>query len=114
MIAEGNRLVRPEHLWYNHSPVPLKTISITPRPSSPEGSFVARYELTHSTPGREGTCLSCPLEIRFDAKSSECVLVVKECTGGTPDESLARLAVWLRRLADGVDQRAPSVPVPLG
>lgn len=73
----------------------------------------ATYDLQHWTPGPTGTCLSQPLTLLIESTKTTATLVVEHCEGATPDEALTRMSAWLRRLADGLDQRAPSVQLPV-
>ncbi len=77
------------------------------------GRTTLEFELTHSTPGRDGTILSEPLTLRVSDGHCECELHVTDCKGTTPDETLTRMASWLRRLADGIEERKPSKLIPL-
>lgn len=74
--------------------------SITREPAG----LVAKYEVSHSTPGRDGTTLtaSCTIMIRGKCYAS---LAIDSADGKTPDEALDKMATWLRRLADGIEQR---------
>lgn len=74
---------------------------------------VLNYTVLHSTPGRDGTVLSHPLTLTVGGGGCSCSMEVVGCQGATPDEALDRMAVWLRRLAEGLEKRALSVPVPL-
>lgn len=63
------------------------------------------YTVTHSTPGREGTTLSASLRLYIRPDKSWCEMKVEDCEGADQKEALDRMSVWLRRLADGIDQR---------
>jgi hypothetical protein len=91
--------------------MPLKLTNIERR--EPDG-FRATYNLTHSTPGREGTTLT--EELILDIYPSRPVIAsisIGKCPGFTTEEALIRLSSWLRRLADSLDQRGPSIHLPL-
>lgn len=88
--------------------MPLKLISV----ESTEAGLIARYNLTHSTPGREGTTLEEPLTICIRPDKTWCELTIRECSAANPDEALERLALWLRRLADGIDKRSGALILP--
>ena len=74
---------------------------------------VAKYNLTHSTPGPDGTVLSQPLKLSKLGANWSVELLVENCEAASPDEALARMVVWLRRLADGLENRGTSVALPL-
>lgn len=63
------------------------------------------YTVTHSTPGREGTTLTAYLTLCIRQDKSWCELKVEDCEGTNQKEALDRMSSWLRRLADGIDQR---------
>ena len=63
------------------------------------------YSVTHSTPGREGTTLSANLRLYIRQDKSWCEMRIEDCEGANQREALDRMAVWLKRLADGIDQR---------
>lgn len=63
------------------------------------------YTVTHSAPGREGTTLSANLRLYIRADKSWCEMKIEDCDGANQKESLDRMAAWLRRLAEGIDQR---------
>ena len=90
--------------------MPLQLVTLNALP----GGFVAKYTVRHSTPGREGTTLDSPLTLCVTPGKVWCDIEVKECIGVNPDEALDRMVVWLRRLADGLEDRKPSTPLPLG
>lgn len=71
------------------------------------------YDVEHWTGGPGGTCLSEPLTLDITPSKTTAKLVIEDCEAATPDEALARMAVWLRRLADGIEQRSTSVQIPL-
>ncbi len=73
---------------------------------------VASYEISHSTPGREGTVLTAPLTLSIGRDKTWCALAVNDCAAATPDEAITKLATWLRRLADGLEKRAGTVQLP--
>lgn len=77
------------------------------------GSIRVDYDLTHSTPGRDGTTLRAPLTVFIAAHQTHCRLEIDRCEGLTADESLAKMSAWLRRLADGIDQRGSGLNIPL-
>lgn len=89
--------------------MPLDIITIETLPAG----FVAQYKVRHSTPGRDGTTLTAPLKLAVRADKCWCTLETDECEAATPDEALDRMAAWLRRLADGIEQRKPSTSIPL-
>jgi len=90
--------------------MPLDLVSI----ESHAAGFVASYKIRHSTPGREGTTLTCPLTLCVYPDRTSCVITTDVCEAATPDEALNRMAVWLRRLADGIEDRKASTPIPFG
>lgn len=91
--------------------MPLKLITIESR--EPDG-FRATYEASHSTPGREGTTLKEEIIMDvYPGRPTSLSMSIPECEAPTPDEALARLSGWLRRLADGIDNRGASVSLPL-
>jgi hypothetical protein len=63
------------------------------------------YSVEHATPGRDGTCLKEHLTLFIGPTSSLCAMEITNCEGATHKEALDRMATWLRRLADGIDQR---------
>lgn len=70
------------------------------------------YTVTHSTPGRDGTTLSAGLQLYVRHDKSWCELEVDNCEGANQKEALDRMVLWLRRLADGIEQRR-EVLIPL-
>jgi hypothetical protein len=88
--------------------MPLKLQHIT----AGHAGIVAEYEVSHSTPGREGTFLCAPLTLSIGREKAVCELHITECTAATPDEAIARMADWLRRLADGMEKRTGTVQLP--
>ena len=62
------------------------------------------YSVTHSTPGPEGTTVveSLKLLVRQRCYAS---ITIGPADGNTPAEALGKLAIWLRRLADGIEDR---------
>lgn len=90
--------------------MPLKLTSLT-YGSGP--AIEASYELTHSTPSREGTTLAEPLTLYIRRDQTVVSLQINDCQAATPDEALTKLQSWLRRLADGLEQRGPSVQMPV-
>ncbi len=77
----------------------------------PAGSKLL-YTVSHSTPGRDGTTLSASLSLYIRMDKTWCDMKIEGCEGSTPKESLDRMAAWLRRLADGIDERREiSLPV---
>lgn len=90
-------------------PLELKSVNVISR-----GELRAEYELTHSTPGREGTTLEEPLVLRISPGGHTlCTLHIDDCKGDTTNEALDRMAIWLRRLADGIENRGTLVQIPL-
>jgi hypothetical protein len=75
--------------------------------------LAAKYSLAHSTPGRDGTVLEQTLSLQILPGETTAYLTIPDCKATTPDEALTRLATWLRRLADGIDQRSTSISLPL-
>ncbi len=70
------------------------------------------YDLQHCTAGREGTTLTVPLEMTISDNNTLCEIEIKGCIGTTPDESLDKMATWLRRLAEGIENRNKvSIPI---
>lgn len=90
--------------------MPLQVTSVEVTPGS---QLTAVMDLTHHTPGREGTVLKQQLTLTATRGRSVCELIVDECEGATPDEAMDRMVLWLRRLADGLEQRSPSLALPL-
>lgn len=88
-------------------PLHLKTIEATATGLS------AKYSLTHSTPGREGTVLEQSLTLRITADRCWCEVEVTGCDGPTTDVALDKMAAWLRRLADGLQTRGASLSLPV-
>lgn len=90
-------------------PLELKSVNVISL-----GELRVEYALTHSTPGREGTCLEQPLVLTIrPGGHTLCTLHIDDCTGGTINEALDRMSTWLRRLADGIENRGTSVQIPL-
>lgn len=90
-------------------PLELQSVNVICR-----SELTAKFNVIHSTPGRDGTCLEEPLTLTIQPGGSTlCTLHIDDCKGGTPDEALARMSMWLRRLADGIEQRGTSVLIPL-
>ena len=79
----------------------------------PGNGVELKYTAMHSTGGRDGTTLDQPLTLVLDGKECTCSMEISDCKGATPDEALHRMAGWLRRLADGIEKRGASVPIPL-
>lgn len=63
------------------------------------------YVVSHATPGREGTTLTAYLRLYIRADKSWCEMKVEDCEGVDQKEALDRMATWLRRLAEGIEQR---------
>lgn len=70
------------------------------------------YEISHSTPGRDGTTLTAELVLGIGPERSCCKIDIPECDAPTHGDALGRMASWLRRLADGIEQRK-EVSIPL-
>lgn len=76
------------------------------------GGVKIDYDVSHSIPGREGTTLSANLVLYIRQDKSWCEFKIDSCEGLSSKESLDRMAVWLRRLADGIEQRKEmTIPV---
>lgn len=79
-----------------------------------EGGFIrATYEVKHSTPGAHGTTLSEPMSLFITPHQTKATLNIPDCDAKTPEEAIARMSAWLRRLADGVDEHKTSINLPL-
>ncbi len=64
------------------------------------------YDIEHQKgEGRDGTILSIPLQMTICNDKTLCEIEIKGCYGKNPEESLDKMAVWLRRLADGIEER---------
>ena len=63
------------------------------------------YTVAHTTPGRHGTTLTAPLVLYIQADKTRCEMTLTNCEGANAKEALDRMVHWLRRLADGIDQR---------
>jgi hypothetical protein len=87
-------------------PLTLKSIR------AEQAGVIVQYDVTHSTPGREGTVISMPMTLSIGREKVWCELNIQECTAATPDEAIARMAGWLRRLADGMEARTGNVNLP--
>jgi hypothetical protein len=70
------------------------------------------YLVKHSTPGREGTTLEARLALYIRPDTSWCEMKIEDCEGPSHTEALDKMASWLRRLADGIEQRKET-PIPM-
>jgi hypothetical protein len=77
------------------------------------GFMTVVYEVQHWTPGADGTCLSQDMTLTVSPVKTTAVLNVSDCDAKTPDEALKRMSVWLRRLADGIDEHKDSINLPI-
>lgn len=75
-----------------------------------EGLTVMTYEVSHSTPGREGTTLTC--DLRMEVASPQITtgrckvkLDVFEATADTPKEALEKTISYLQRMIEGIEKR---------
>ena len=74
--------------------------------------FRLDYSVTHSTPGRDGTTLAAGLRLCIRPDKSWCEMRIDDCDGATQKEALDRMSTWLRRLADGIEERKEtSIPL---
>lgn len=80
--------------------------------AAPDGVLTS-YEVTHSTPGRDGTTVKQILEAYIYPHKTKLSLVIDDCEDATPAEALAKMSRWLRRLADGIDEHKGSTNLPL-
>lgn len=71
------------------------------------------YEVAHSTPGREGTKLTADLSLFVRSDKAWCDMKIEGCSGADAKEALDRMVVWLRRLADGIEERK-TLEIPFG
>ena len=79
-----------------------------------DGGFIrVTYEVKHWTPGATGTCLTQPLTLFITPNKTEASMIIPDCEGKTPQESIARMATWLRRLADGIEEHKDSINLPV-
>lgn len=74
-----------------------------------DGLVRLEYVVSHSTLGRDGTTLSAALYLRVTSGWSEAVLMVPECSGSTPQEAIDRLATWLGRLKESIENRTETM-----
>lgn len=63
------------------------------------------YIVEHTTPGRDGTVLSANLRLFLHGDKSWCEIKVEDCQAENQKDALDKMATWLRRLADGIEQR---------
>ncbi len=77
------------------------------------GDLRLTYRAWHSTPGAEGTVVDQIVDMDVRPGKTTVAIAIDECEAPTPDEALQRLSRWLRRLADGIDQRGESIKLPL-
>jgi len=76
------------------------------------GGLKFEYEVAHATPGPEGTTLKANLCLYIRADQSWCEMKIEDCDGPNQKEALDRMAAWLRRLAEGIEQRREtSIPM---
>ena len=72
---------------------------------TPEGLRLV-YEVSHQTPGREGTTVTSPLNLLISSTGKHtCEMHIGDCSDLNVDGALHRMSEWLRRLADGLDER---------
>ena len=86
----------------------MSLINFEPLP----GGNKLEYLVEHVTSGREGTTLTAHLWLYMRPDKSWCEMKIEDCVGADQKEALDRMAVWLRRLADGIEQRK-DVSIPL-
>ena len=80
---------------------------------SSEGGLRAHYTLSHSTPGRSGTVLDETLVLSRLPSGWKASLEINDCGADTPEEAIAKLTGWLRRLADGLEGNRGKDQLPL-
>lgn len=74
-------------------------------PSDYFGQKRLEYEIEHQTIGRDGTTLKESLVMESDDIKTTLKLNISDCSAPTQKEALDKLASWLRRLADGLENR---------
>lgn len=67
----------------------------------------------HWQPGLNGTVLTQPLVLTIEKGSTTCEMILTDCAGKTPDESLNRMATWLRCMAEAIETRGESISLAL-
>jgi hypothetical protein len=78
------------------------------------GMLDLSYIVTHHTPGPSGTMLELPVVVRLEpGMPFSLSMDIKDCKGASPDEALDKLVLWLRRAAEAIESRPPSVAIPL-
>lgn len=78
------------------------------------GLTALEYEVSHSTPGREGTTLTCPLRMQIQHHGGPCIVKLDLCEaqGATPKEALEKLVSYLQRMTEGIEKRRETwVPI---
>ena len=70
-----------------------------------EGLTRIDYQVTHSTPGRDGTTLTTSLKMNVMPGETTVELTVPECQGSIPTEALDKLCVYLDRIKEGILKR---------
>lgn len=96
--------------------MPLKIKSMAVESVGGQQKISIKYDVTHSTPGGDGTTLTQDLVLIKDPLSNdrwEAKLFITECKGETPDEVLTKMVGWLKRLSEGLKQRGDSETIPL-
>lgn len=63
------------------------------------------YDLSHSTPGPNGTTLKADLTMNVTESRASVTLAIDECDAPTPKEAIERMSRWLERLKEGLDKR---------
>lgn len=79
------------------------------------GSFsnTFNYDIEHQQgTGRDSTVLSIPLKLIVDKQSAICSINIENCHAENVNECLAKMAIWLRRIADGIEDRN-NVTIPI-
>lgn len=81
-------------------------------PSAPRVTS-AVYELSHSTPGRQGTTLSLNvhIEMAFGRTKAQVLDLQPEVEGENPEAALDKLADWLERSAKALRERGKPQPL---
>lgn len=80
-----------------------------------DGGFIeTSYNVTHTTPGRSGTCLEldvCVSQNQRMGKTWVEVTLRPELSTLSTDDALDKLAEWAERLAIALRHRGPATPV---
>jgi hypothetical protein len=69
------------------------------------GQLLLNYEVSHSTPGRDGTTLTAPLQLRVVEGKVSAKIEVDMATAELPTEALDKLCVYLERMIEGIKKR---------